>query len=132
MAPLLPVAIVALTPGELRDARGPSTAPISELAGRSVHAIAAIGDPASFLTQLQRAGAAPLASSLFSDHYEFSDADAQRLALAAAGAEVVVCTLKDAVKLAPHWPVEAPRLWYVSQHVAVERGSELRVRHRTS
>jgi len=33
-----------------------------------------------------------------------------------------VCTLKDAVKLAPNWPRLAPPLWYVSQHVMVERG----------
>jgi len=28
------------------------------------------------------------------------------------------------VKLAPHWPAEAPRLWYVSQHLNVEQGLE--------
>jgi tetraacyldisaccharide 4'-kinase len=36
--------------------------------------------------------------------------------------EVVICTLKDAVKLAPVWPRLAPPLWYVSQQVMVERG----------
>ena len=36
--------------------------------------------------------------------------------------DLVVCTLKDAVKLAPRWPRLAPPLWYVSQHVIVERG----------
>jgi tetraacyldisaccharide 4'-kinase len=37
----------------------------------------------------------------------------------------VVCTLKDAVKLSPLWPRVGPALWYVSQHVAVERGAAL-------
>ena len=36
--------------------------------------------------------------------------------------DLVICTLKDAVKLAPLWPRLAPPLWYVSQHVMVERG----------
>jgi hypothetical protein len=34
----------------------------------------------------------------------------------------VLCTLKDAVKLAPRWPRFGPPLWYVSQQVKVERG----------
>jgi tetraacyldisaccharide 4'-kinase len=46
------------------------------------------------------------------------------LALRRAGVEIVVCTLKDAVKLGPLWPRLAPPLWYVSQRVAVERGAE--------
>ena len=120
----VPVAMVSLQPGDLRDSRGPASAPLSDLVGRDVHAIAAIGDPRSFVRQLERAGAARVTPHLFPDHYEFSDGDAQRLALASSGAELIVCTLKDAVKLAPHWPAEAPRLWYVSQHTAVEQGME--------
>jgi tetraacyldisaccharide 4'-kinase len=34
--------------------------------------------------------------------------------------------LKDAVKLGPRWPRQAPSLWYVSQRLDVEEGeSEL-------
>ena len=40
------------------------------------------------------------------------------------GRSGVVCTLKDAVKLAPCWPREAPPLWYLSQSVVVDRGAE--------
>ncbi|NUQ21753.1 MAG: hypothetical protein HOQ09_12455, partial [Gemmatimonadaceae bacterium] len=125
LVPALSVAIVALRPGALHDAQGPSTAPLAELVGRSVHAIAAIGDPDSFLLQLETSGAARVTSSIFPDHHDFSDGDAQRLALEAATADIVVCTLKDAVKLAPHWPAGAPRLWYVSQHASVEEGNDL-------
>ena len=39
-------------------------------------------------------------------------------------ADLVVCTLKDAVKLGPLWPREAAPLWYVSQRVTIERGWE--------
>jgi tetraacyldisaccharide 4'-kinase len=42
----------------------------------------------------------------------------------AAGADLVVCTLKDAVKLAPLWPRGGVALWYLSQAVTVERGAE--------
>lgn len=125
IVPSLPVASVVLQPGALHDAQGPSSAPLTELVGRSVHAIAAIGDPDSFLRQLEDAGAARVTSSIFPDHHDFSDGDAQRLALESAAAEIVVCTLKDAVKLAPHWPAGAPRLWYVSQHASVEEGKDL-------
>ena len=125
LVPAMPVAVVALTPGGLHDAQGPSSAPLTELVGRVVHAIAAIGDPDSFIRQLEGAGAARVTSSVFPDHHDFSEADAQRLALESSAADVVVCTLKDAVKLAPHWPAGAPRLWYVSQHTSVEQGSDL-------
>jgi hypothetical protein len=37
----------------------------------------------------------------------------------------VVCTLKDAVKLAPQWPDRGVPLWYVSQRAEVERGAHL-------
>jgi tetraacyldisaccharide 4'-kinase len=36
---------------------------------------------------------------------------------------MAVCTLKDAVKLGPLWPRNAPPLWYLSQAVVVERGA---------
>jgi tetraacyldisaccharide 4'-kinase len=36
---------------------------------------------------------------------------------------MIVCTLKDAVKLGPVWPREAPPLWYLSQRVVVEFGA---------
>jgi tetraacyldisaccharide 4'-kinase len=34
----------------------------------------------------------------------------------------VLCTLKDAVKLGPRWPREAPPLWYVSLRCEIEVG----------
>ena len=122
--PTLATAIIWLAPGDLRDARGPESRPIDAIAGKRLHVIAAIGDPGAFIRQLEQAGAATVASSVFPDHHEFTASDVARVALETAGAELVVCTLKDAVKLAPHWPAEAPRLWYVSQHVNVEVGIE--------
>ena len=122
--PNLATAIVWLAPGELHDARGTETRPLSEIAGKRLHVIAAIGDPGAFIRQLEMAGASSVTTSVFQDHYDFNVDDAARIALESGGAELVVCTLKDAVKLAPHWPAEAARLWYVSQHVSVEQGLE--------
>ena len=124
VVPKLATAIVWLAPGELRDARGTESLPLEALAGRRLHVIAAIGDPGAFVRQLEMAGAAGVTTSIFPDHYEFSASDTTRLALDTGGAELVLCTLKDAVKLAPHWPVEAQRLWYVSQNVNVEQGAD--------
>ena len=60
----------------------------------------------------------------FGDHHAFAEAEVQALAADAAAADVVACTLKDAVKLGPRWPRIAPPLWYVSQSVHVERGED--------
>lgn len=95
---------------------------VSWLAGRRIVAVTAIGDPASFLAQLTRAGAI-VTHSRFPDHHAFTAAEAAALAKAASAGEGVICTLKDAVKLGPLWPRVAPPLWYVSQQVVVERGA---------
>ncbi|CAA9291531.1 MAG: hypothetical protein AVDCRST_MAG11-147, partial [uncultured Gemmatimonadaceae bacterium] len=55
----------------------------------------------------------------------YTAAQAAALAAAAAAAAALpVCTLKDAVKLAPLWPRGAGALWYLSQRVTVERGAD--------
>jgi tetraacyldisaccharide 4'-kinase len=58
----------------------------------------------------------------FADHHAFDARDVARIVRTVARRAGVVCTLKDAVKLAPLWPSSAPPLWYVSQRVVVERG----------
>jgi len=62
---------------------------------------------------------------LFPDHHRFTETDVARIVRAATHADVVVCTLKDAVKLAPLWPRGALPLWYLSQRAEVERGEHL-------
>ena len=123
VAPRLATAIVHLAPDELRAASGHERRPLSDLAGRRVIAIAAIGDPDAFVAQLEAAGAA-VRPAIFADHHAFSEDDARALAAQAATCDLAVCTLKDAVKLAPRWPRAAAPLWYVSQRVRVERGAE--------
>lgn len=106
--------LVAWRSGEILD---PAT-----LSGKRVLAAAAIGDPNAFSAQLAETGArVELASE--ADHHAYSPRDAAALAHRAAGADFVICTLKDAVKLGPVWPREAHPLWYLSQRVVVEAGA---------
>lgn len=126
-APAVPQAVVRFTLGGLRDTReGISgvTIPLDTLNGRSVTAIAGIADPAAFFRQLDDAGAV-IARFPFPDHHDFSAGDmAVVLRSIREPDALVVCTLKDAVKLAPIWPATAPPLWYVSQTLMVENGAE--------
>lgn len=119
--PMVPVAVALLSPSALRAATGTEEMPIEGLRGKRVHLIAAVGDPRALTLQVEATGATIATSSLFPDHYRYSHDDGVRLALSTAGADLALCTLKDAVKLSPHWPAEAPRLWYVSQRVTIER-----------
>ncbi|HJU68191.1 MAG TPA: tetraacyldisaccharide 4'-kinase [Gemmatimonadaceae bacterium] len=121
--PGVPVGVAALTLQELRAATGESTMPLEALAGARTLAIVAIGDPSAFLRQLA-ATDATVRAAVFPDHHAYTHAEVTRLASMMAAGEIAVCTLKDAVKLSPHWPREAPPLWYVSQSVMVEEGRD--------
>jgi tetraacyldisaccharide 4'-kinase len=121
--PGIPVGVAALTLQELRGATGESTMPLEALAGTRALAVVAIGDPSAFLRQLAATGAT-VRAAVFPDHHAYSHAEVARLASMLAAGEIAVCTLKDAVKLSPHWPREAPPLWYVSQSVMVEEGRD--------
>jgi tetraacyldisaccharide 4'-kinase len=104
------------------DAASGESHPLERLHGARLLAVAAIGAPASFFAQLRAAGAAELRTVAFRDHHAFDAADVARLVADASRADAVVCTLKDAVKLAPLWPHGATPLWYVSLHARIERG----------
>lgn len=95
--------------------------PLTDLAGAMVTAVLSIADPHAFVRQLESAGA-HVRPMIFPDHHEFTDADVARIAGAVAPGDRAVCTLKDAVKLAPRWTRLTTPLWYVSQQVMVERG----------
>jgi tetraacyldisaccharide 4'-kinase len=119
-APAVARAVVRLAPSELVNAHDGETRPLSSLAGAAVLAVAGVADPAAFARQLGELGA-HVELRAFRDHDRFGAADAT--ALAKAGERgLVVCTLKDAVKLAPVWPRGGPGLWYLTQQVILERG----------
>lgn len=114
-------AVCHLAPEAVVDVMSGLVEPLSWLDGRRLVAAAAIGAPHAFFAQL-RAFGAQLDAQPFDDHHPFDARDVVRLVRRATGADGVICTLKDAVKLAPMWPRVGPSLWYVSQRAAVEHG----------
>jgi tetraacyldisaccharide 4'-kinase len=122
-APGVPGAVAHLAPAALRrvGAAG-EMRPFATIAGTPVLAIAAVGDPTAFRRQLEAAGA-HVETAFFADHHAYTTVDVERLAARAGTSDAAICTLKDAVKLAPLWPRAAAPLWYVSQRLELERGA---------
>jgi tetraacyldisaccharide 4'-kinase len=122
IAPAIPRVSVRLAPGDLVRADGSGeTRPIESVAGAAVRAILSIADPRAFVQQMQAQGAT-VDARIFPDHHAFAPGEVEGLAAGLTSNAIVICTLKDAVKLGPLWPRLAPPLWYVSQQVMVERG----------
>jgi tetraacyldisaccharide 4'-kinase len=118
----IPRMSVRLTPHELVCASAPDDRRgFDAIAGATVHAVLSIADPDAFVRQLEQLGAV-VRPVVFPDHHAFTEDDVRRVWSKFTPDDWVVCTLKDAVKLAPRWPRLAPTLWYVSQQVMVERG----------
>ncbi|MBI1808423.1 MAG: tetraacyldisaccharide 4'-kinase [Gemmatimonadetes bacterium] len=122
-APEAAGSIVHLSVDSIVNVASGQTVTISTLRDRAVLAVSAIGDPRAFESQL-RAGGALVEGAGFPDHHRYTSSDIARLVARIDGGTRVVCTLKDAVKLGPLWPREAPPLWYLSQRVVVEEGSD--------
>ena len=125
IAPHVPRSTIRLLADELRSVSRSgaeeSRRPISDVVGRRVHILTAIGDPRAFAKQLEMIGAS-VTAEIYPDHHRFQAEEVERFVRSIAADGLVICTLKDAVKLADRWPREAPTLWYVSQRVSVERG----------
>lgn len=113
-------AVVHLAPHSVVGLDGRAE-PLEWMSGRRFLAVAAIGAPGSFFAQLRALGAV-LDEVPLRDHHRFTPEEAERLARRAERTAGVVCTLKDAVKLAPLWRGAVAPLWYVSQAAAVDRG----------
>lgn len=114
-------AVAALVPDDLRNAVTAEVRPLSDIRGTSVLVAAGIGDPSSLAAQLQQAGAR-VELRRFPDHHRYVSSDIDQLAREARWFDHMLCTLKDAVKLGPRWPREAPPLWYVSLRCDIEVG----------
>ena len=118
-------AVVHLAPRALVDARDGTSRALETLGNARIVATAAVGEPEAFFTQLRVLGARAVDEFPFRDHHAYTGTDVAKLVHASARADAVVCTLKDAVKLAPQWPAHGVPLWYVSQRAEVERGAHL-------
>lgn len=119
--PQLAIAQVALVPDGLVGWHSDERRPIESLTGKRVLAIAGIGDPTAFVRQIASL-AQHVDSLIYRDHHSYTSRDAATVAKRASQFDLVVCTLKDAVKLGPLWPRQASELWYVSQRLEVEEG----------
>ena len=121
--PLVPQAVVRLVMTRLTRAAGSvSSMDLQKLEGKKILAVSAVGNPDSFARQLRELGAEALTCS-YPDHHAFSHNDIAVIIAKSTSVDFIVCTLKDAVKLASRWPASAPPLWYVSQTVSVENGA---------
>jgi tetraacyldisaccharide 4'-kinase len=136
-APAVPLARVQLVPGSIRRALGgvgdptdvsentPESYETGWLGGRRLLLTSAIADADAFERQVVAHGVRLVRHLRFPDHHDFSEADVARLIAESRNTDGVLCTLKDAVKLAARWPREAAPLWYVSQTLVIDRGAEV-------
>ena len=101
LAPGCPIFTADLVPTGLRDMTGKMNCPLSWLQGRRVAALSALGNPAAFESMLETLGAGLAARFRFRDHKVIDDAALAQVCLEAqaSGAEAVLTTEKDAVKL---------------------------------
>ncbi len=103
--PTAPIFLCEFTIGDVRDirhvaARASETVALSDT---PVFAFCGLGNPSSYFSQLRHEGFALAGEKAFPDHhrYRLSDIRAIESAARAAGAEAIVTTAKDAVKLDP-------------------------------
>lgn len=78
---------------------GGALIPADALAGRRIAAFCGIARPERFFGTLEGLGLAPESRTAFPDHFPYPDAALSRIAAAARGADALVTTEKDAVKL---------------------------------
>jgi tetraacyldisaccharide 4'-kinase len=88
------------TPHTLINSSG-QTQSLAALAGARIAAFCAVGNPVAFRRAVEIVGGRIVACRQFPDHHRYTEADQADLAAAAeaAGAELLVCTHKDLVKL---------------------------------
>ena len=119
--PGTPVGVVHLALTGFETLRSGEALPLQALEGRRLVAAAGVADPDSFAAQLrERSGTVQLVA--YQDHHPYSDADVRDLLSAAATADYVVVTEKDAVKLRPKWPPQAKEPLVAVLGVRWERG----------
>lgn len=100
-APGVPRWAVDFVPDGIVSLDGSAEVAADEIAGKKFYAFCALARPQKFLHSLERLDAAPAGWTFYGDHYYFTERDLRRLAARARakGAEALVTTAKDAVKL---------------------------------
>lgn len=110
-------------PVDVVDGRLARSLGLDALRGRRVLLLSGLARPGAFRRTVEGLGATVVAERRHPDHHRFSDAELDEAlgAAAAAGAELVVTTEKDAVRLAPARAAE-PRLAVVRIEAEVLAG----------
>jgi tetraacyldisaccharide 4'-kinase len=89
----------ATVTGLVKSVADPDAENVSALEGRRVVAVAGIARPERFVAALGAAGADVVATILRRDHHLYGDDDRREIDAASAGADLVVTTEKDLVRL---------------------------------
>lgn len=111
-APEVPVASAVHQPRRLVDLRSKRSMPLEALRGMKVLAVSGIAKPEGFLWTLRQLGATPAGVLAFPDHHPFTREDRARMGREAqtVGAECILTTEKDAVRLGQELPAGPPIL----------------------
>jgi len=127
LAPGCRVARAGYEAESLAPAAGGEARPAEWLRGRAVFAFCGVGAPEGFWAMLERLGPSRLAGVALEDHAAYPPARLAALAAEAqaSGAEVVVMTQKDAVKIGAAWPGPAPALVLRARMTILDGEAEL-------
>lgn len=111
-------------PRALRSAGG-TQVPLEKLAQQRLLAFCGIGNPAGFRHALESCGYTLVAFREFPDHHQYGSADREELAslAQASGAESLVCTHKDLVKI-PQAAIDARPIWALEIGLQVLGGAD--------
>lgn len=123
----IPIAECCYRPADLKPVMlgGPEPLPVDSLNGRRIGAFAGLADPRSFGRLLRALGAVVVYSRRFRDHYRYTGADLAAVSAEAreAGAEILVTTEKDSVKLDRLNQPEMP-LYYLPIEIEMREGED--------
>jgi tetraacyldisaccharide 4'-kinase len=118
-----PIVTVDLAPASFVNAVSTESESLDRWRGRQALVVSGIGDPAAFHAQLQRIGV-QITALTFGDHHRYDAKSLRQIRAEAHGHDAVICTLKDAVKLAPQWTSSDVPVWYLSQSVVPRDGAD--------
>jgi tetraacyldisaccharide 4'-kinase len=107
------------------DSAGWHESPLA-LGGRRVVAVSGLADPAGFHAMLRELGATISATLDFPDHHDYTPHDFENLLAAARGADLIVTTEKDLVKL-ELFPAPGVSLYALRLEVSMDSSDEARL-----
>ena len=111
-------------PRYLREVFGTEQKPLAFLSGKKVACLSAIASPESFEAFVRKHGASIVSRSRYLDHHRFSQEELDEVfddALSA-GAEILVTTEKDAVRIEPGVKVPLP-MYYLRVEIEIISGA---------